>query len=237
MRLDAWLVETGRVSSRSKACDMIKAGKVRVEGRVVTKPSREITTQCVELLEGEGYVSRAAVKLKDFLEAEAVDVNGLEVLDVGSSTGGFVEVLLEKGAKSVTAVDVGTGQLHERLRSDSRIRLHEQTDIREFAPGRTYDLVTCDASFISLRHLLPSMIALAGDRLILLFKPQFEVGVEAKRDRKGVIKEEQVINKALNDFITLASGLGLTLLKSKPSTLPGREGNQELILYFKVNRT
>lgn len=237
MRLDSYLVEKGLVSTRSKASDMIKAGKVAVDGAIVTKPSREISDQRVELLESEGYVSRAAHKLKAFLEDAGLDVTGLDVLDVGSSTGGFVEVLLEKGAASVTAVDVGTDQLHEKLRNDSRVYVREQTDIRDFAPGRTYPLVTCDASFISLHHIVSSMIALAEDRLILLFKPQFEVGAEAKRDKKGVIKEEQVINKALDDFITRAETLGLELIRKENAALAGREGNQELILYFKVKRT
>lgn len=237
MRLDLYLVEMGLVSTRNRAKDMIKAGKVTVDGHPETKAAREITTQKVELLEAEGYVSRAAVKLKDFLVDEALDISGLEVLDVGSSTGGFVEVLLEHGAASVTAVDVGTDQLHEKLRNDPRVIVREQTDIRKFAPGRTYPLITCDASFISLHHILPAMVDLAEDRLILLFKPQFEVGVEAKRDKKGVIKEEQVINKALDDFISRTQTLGLELIKKKNATLPGREGNQELILYFKVKRT
>ena len=237
MRLDTYLVEAGLVSTRSKASDMIKAGKVTVDGEVATKPSREISDQTVTLLEAEGYVSRAAYKLKAFLESEGVDVSGVDVLDVGSSTGGFVEVLLEKGAASVTAVDVGTDQLHERLRHDPKVSVHEQTDIREFAPGRTYPLVTCDASFISLHHIIVPMAALAADRLILLFKPQFEVGSGAKRDKKGVIKEEQVINKALDDFIFRARALGLELIKKEHAALAGREGNQELILYFKVKRT
>lgn len=238
MRLDSYLVEKGLVSTRSKASDMIKAGKVSVDGAVVTKPSREITDQAVKLLESEGYVSRAAHKLKAFLEGSGPDVAGLEVLDVGSSTGGFVEVLLEKGAATVTAVDVGTDQLHEKLRNDPRVQVHEQTDIRDFAPGRTYPLVTCDASFISLHHIIEPMIALAAERLILLFKPQFEVGTAAKRDKKGVIKEEQVINKALDDFIGRAESLGLELITKEHAALAGREGNQELILYFKkVKRT
>ena len=237
MRLDSYLVEAGLVSTRSKASDMVKAGKVAVDGEVTTKPSREISGQTVSLLEDEGYVSRAAYKLKAFLESEGLEVTGLDVLDVGSSTGGFVEVLLEKGAATVTAVDVGTDQLHEKLRNDPRVKVHEQTDIREFAPGRTYPLVTCDASFISLHHIITPMIALAEDRLILLFKPQFEVGSGAKRDKKGVIKEEQVINKALDDFITRAKTLGLELIKKENAALAGREGNQELILYFKVTRT
>lgn len=237
MRLDLFLVEQGLVSTRSKAKDMIQSGKVAVEGKTATKTSMEITSQEVALLEGEGYVSRAARKLKDFLDAESIDVSGLEVLDVGSSTGGFVEVLLAKGAASVTAVDVGTDQLHGKLRSDPRVIVHEQTDIREFSPGRRYPLITCDASFISLGYILDAMVKLASDRLILLFKPQFEVGPGVKRDKKGVIKDEEVINNVMENFIRLCQSAGLELIQKQKSSLPGREGNQEYILFFKVNRT
>ncbi len=235
MRLDHYLVEQGLVSTRTKAGDMIKSGKVAVSGEVCTKPSTTIHDQVVELLEAEGYVSRAAYKLKGFLQSRAIEVTGLDVLDVGSSTGGFVEVLLEAGSGHVTALDVGSDQLHASLRERPEVTVCEQTDIREFDPKKRYDLITCDASFISLHHIIEPMIALANDRMILLFKPQFEVGREAKRDRKGVIKEEEVINNVLKAFIQRLETLGVALLESAPAALAGREGNQEFILYCKVN--
>ena len=234
MRLDQYLVEQGLVSTRSRAGDMIKGGKVTVAGKICTKPSTAIHDQVVGLLEEEGYVSRAAYKLKDFLDSHDIRIEGKRVLDVGSSTGGFVEVLLEAGATSVSAVDVGSNQLHEKLRARPEVSLYEQTDIREFHSPVRFDLVTCDASFISLHHIIESMIALAGGEMVLLFKPQFEVGREAKRDKKGVIKDEQAINNALKGFQNRLESLGVEVIEVLPSSLAGREGNQEFIIYCKV---
>jgi len=235
MRLDCWLVENLLVSTRTKAKDLIKENKVLVDNKITNKPGLEITSQEVKVLEDEPYVSRSAKKLKNFFAAHGFNLKGKTALDIGSSTGGFVQVLLEYGAKRVTAVDVGKDQLHKKLRDDSRVDMHEQTDIRSFETNEKFDIVTCDASFISLNNILDSIKRVSGSDIILLFKPQFEVGVEAKRDKKGVIKEQKIIDEVLEKFIKRCEDIGFRLKEKEKSSVLGREGNQEFILYFKVD--
>ena len=227
MRLDQYMVENGFVDSRTKAQVMIKARKVSVNGKPVTKPSFKINSEKVEMSDEMIYVSRAAHKLKGFLPKLPFTVKGLEALDIGASTGGFTQVLLEEDAKSVTCVDVGQGQLHERLQNDRRITNFEKMDIRDFTRQRQFDLITSDVSFISLHHILPSVDALSKQWIILLFKPQFEVGKDAKRDSHGVVLDEKIIKEAQNDFEAETAALGWRLVYHEPSTLSGKEGNLE----------
>ncbi|WP_366125021.1 SAM-dependent methyltransferase, partial [uncultured Campylobacter sp.] len=143
------------------------------------------------------------------LQKDILNLAGADVLDVGSSTGGFVQILLQRGAKSVTALDVGSSQLSEILRRDPRVIVRENTDIREFASEKKFDLITCDVSFISLNLILKSLTSLAKSALIVLFKPQFEVGAEAKRNKKGVLKDEKAARGARMKFERLCAELGL----------------------------
>ena len=179
------------MDSRTKAQLLIKEGYVAVDGYVVDKPSFKAKEDAkIEIFGETRFVSRAARKLKGFLDVHLVTIEGKRCLDVGASTGGFTQILLERGAKSVTALDVGTSQLHETLRNDERVLSVESTDIREFQSKQPFEVVTCDVSFISLHHILSDLERLANGVLILLFKPQFEVGREAKRDRHGVVTDE-----------------------------------------------
>ncbi len=227
MRLDRYLVEQALAQTRSKAQRLIKEGSVKVDGAVATKASLEIETQKVEVSNPDRYVSRAAHKLKGFLPMVPFAVTGMEALDIGSSTGGFVQVLLEAGAVSVDAVDVGTGQLHPSLRGDPRVRSFERTDIRRFAPGRTYELVTSDVSFISLTHVLEDIDRLASRWIVVLFKPQFEVGREARRDRRGVVTDEKAIERARAHFEAACAARGWRHVADAPAAITGKEGNRE----------
>ena len=227
MRLDQYMFEHGFVDSRSKAQGVIKAGEVSVDGAVVKKPSFRIDGQSVVMSGKKVYVSRAAHKLKGFLPDLPFCVQMLNVLDIGSSTGGFTQVLLEEGAGSVTSVDVGSGQLHYSIKEDKRVVSVENTDIRDFHPGCAYDLVTGDVSFISLLHILDAVDRLSKHWIILLFKPQFEVGREAKRDRHGVVLDKKAIESAKRAFESACDALGWKLIEKRPSSLAGREGNIE----------
>ena len=154
-------------------------------------------------------------------------------MDVGSSTGGFVQILLQCGAKSVTALDVGSSQLSEILRRDPRVIVRENTDIREFASEKEFDLITCDVSFISLNLILKSLASLAKNALIVLFKPQFEVGAEIKRNKKGVLKDEKAVRAARAKFEQLCAELGLAVLHASACKITGKEGNREFFYLLK----
>lgn len=166
-------------------------------------------------------------------QKEVLNLAGADVLDVGSSTGGFVQILLQRGAKSVTALDVGSSQLSEILRRDPRVIVRENTDIREFESEKKFDLVTCDVSFISLNLILKSLARLAKSVLIVLFKPQFEVGAEAKRNKKGVLKDEKAARAARAKFERLCAELGLATLHAGACKITGKEGNREFFYLLK----
>ncbi len=233
LRLDQYLVEHHGIYSRNKAQELIKAGKVSINGKVLTKPAFKVTKETVEVEETDMYVSRAAWKLKGFLPELPFDVQGMEVVDIGASTGGFTQILLEKGAAHVYAVDVGSEQLHPILRKDSRITSIENTDIRDYDPERTFDLLVSDVSFISLLHILDDVDRLAEKWIILLFKPQFEVGREVKRDKHGVVLDKKAIEKAKIRFEDAASLLKWELIAMAPSKLSGKEGNSEFCYCFR----
>ena len=166
-------------------------------------------------------------------QKEALNLAGADVLDVGSSTGGFVQILLQHGAKSVTALDVGSSQLSEILRRDPRVIVRENTDIREFISEKKFDLITCDVSFISLNLILKSLASLAKSALIVLFKPQFEVGAEIKRNKKGVLKDEKAVCAARAKFERLCAELGLAALHASACKITGKEGNREFFYLLK----
>ena len=228
MRLDQYLVERCGLYSRNKAQELVKAGKVRVAGKVVVKPSHKVGEgEPVELEEEGLYVSRAAWKLKGFLPELPFSPEGMEALDIGASTGGFTQVLLEAGAAHVDAVDVGSEQLHPELRNDPRVTSIENMDIRKFEPQKRYDLVVSDVSFISLLNILDDVDRLASQWIILLFKPQFEVGREAKRDRNGVLKDSKAIMSAMLRFEDACMVKGWKRIAMEESKLSGKEGNVE----------
>ena len=380
MRFDLFVANRLNIS-RNKAAELIKSGKILLNGRICSKPSFEVgefdkfdgsdglnldeatgvnlkagknsaeaenqnlceanltdTPQTahykarngeqnlnsngakIELV-GEIYVGRGALKLKSFLAAYPLEVRGKNALDVGSSTGGFVQILLQNGVKSVTALDVGRSQLDESLRADSRVKVAENTDVREFAsgfqnsakdgkfddaeqnlkkqiepnfnPGKSnfaeqdgllneqsepafapsnltqagaktgeanlscvnlapktqsaepdsstpknvapkFDLITCDVSFISLKEILPSIDALAGENcdIILLFKPQFEVGRNAKRNKKGVVTDAKAVREARAKFELATANLGWIMRQTLECEVKGKEGNAEFFYAF-----
>jgi 23S rRNA (cytidine1920-2'-O)/16S rRNA (cytidine1409-2'-O)-methyltransferase len=233
LRLDHYLVEHGLIDSRNKAQQLIKDKKVTVDDKVITKSAYKIDSEVVKVLADDLYVSRAALKLKSFLPLLPFTCKNFQVLDIGSSTGGFTEVLLEEGALHVDAVDVGTDQLHESLKRDARVSSFEQTDIRDFESDKRYDLVTSDVSFISLSHILDDVDRLAQEWIILLFKPQFEVGREVKRDGHGVVKDNKAIGKAMLQFEDSCSIKGWELIAKDEAHIRGKEGNIEYCYCYK----
>ncbi len=235
IRLDQYLVDNNLVDSRNKAQQLIKESKVSVNKKIVQKPSFKVSDELVELDDGHVYVSRAAYKLKNFLPLLPFDIKGMRALDIGASTGGFTEVLLLGGVASVTAVDVGSSQLHEKLRSDPRVSSIENQDIRTFESESRFDLITCDVSFISLQHILKAVDALGSRYMILLFKPQFEVGKDSKRDKHGVVADKKAIGSARMKFEDSCSLMGWNALLAEESSIKGKEGNIEYCYCYEKN--
>ncbi len=233
MRLDIHLTKYYNIQSRNKAQELIKAKKVFVNDKIVTKSSFTVEdNHNIKIDEDEFYVSRAAYKLKYFLEDNNIIVQNCNALDIGSSTGGFTQILLSNNVKSVTCVDVGSNQLHKSLKDDKRIIIKENTDIREFQSILKYDVVTCDVSFISILYIIDDINRLSKDKIIILYKPQFEVGRTVKRDSNGVVQDKEVINICREQFLETTKKLGWKLIVSNQSKLSGKSGNIEELFYF-----
>ncbi len=234
MRLDNFIYKSGLTQSRNKAQELIKSLQVLVGGKVVSKPSFEVDeSNKIEILNPKQYVSRAGYKLKSFIKSQdKFLIKDKSCLDIGSSTGGFVQVLLEEGAKEVVAVDVGSEQLHASLKSSENLEIFEQTDIRDFSYNQKFDIVTCDVSFIGIEQILKDIDRFAKEYIVILFKPQFEVGIGAKRDKKGVVKDNFAIKKAKEKFEAKAQQ-DWDFVYSSDSILKGKEGNIETFYCFK----
>ena len=227
VRLDKALVQLGLVTTRSQAESYIRLGRVKVAGRFITKPGYFVhDLSLVELDQPEQFVSRAGLKLASVADKLAVDFRGKTVLDVGSSTGGFTDYALSRGARRVICVDVGTDQLHPQLRRDARVELHEKTDIRDFATDQSVDIILIDVSFISLREVLPHLAELATrqTQVVAMVKPQFETGNRLKN--RGVIKNDTERRRILHDFEQWAKRYFLLRAKAD-SAVAGARGNQE----------
>jgi len=208
-RIDIWLVNNGYFDSRTKAARAVKEGKVKIDGAQVSKSTLvETDNQQITVENQEGYVSVGAEKLKLVIEHFQIDINGKICLDVGSSTGGFTDYLLQNEVYEVTCVDVGTNQLHPKLRASNKVVLFENTDIRNFypddAPHATYEIIVTDVSFISLSKVLDAILKFcaAGTQLFFLIKPQFEIGKEMIH-KKGIIKNKQQQQEALDRICAL----------------------------------
>jgi 23S rRNA (cytidine1920-2'-O)/16S rRNA (cytidine1409-2'-O)-methyltransferase len=233
-RVDVALVEAGLVESRQKAQALILAGKVRVAGETVREPARTVAVGSIELVESPRYVSRGGEKLAPALDAFGVDPAGRVCADLGASTGGFTDVLLQRGAARVYAVDVGRGLIHERLRKDPRVVLMERVNARDLPPfPEPVTLVTADLSFIGLEKVLPRLRRAAPDLrdLVALFKPQFEVG-PAEVGRGGVVREPEVVERALARFVAWAVAEGWRVRNRLASPVKGPAGNQEVFLHL-----
>ena len=230
MRLDEYLFEKGYVTSRNKAKELIKEKKVKVNGKTVTKPSLKVDNPDIEIMQ-KVYVSRAAWKLKNYLDKYNISFENKSIIDVGSSTGGFSEVALEKGAKKVVCVDVGNNQLHSKIRQNPKVEVYENTDIRDFEYESKFDILVSDVSFISLLKIFDKLSFLS-DEMILLFKPQFEVGKDVKRDKRGVVIDKEAIDKARENFENYISKK-FEILRSEESSVKGKEGNIEYIYHLR----
>jgi len=240
LRLDQVLVERGLSESREKAKRAVMAGQVRVNGQLAHKPSDAVReSDAIELSGGEKFVSRGGHKLEHALEHFSVDVSGFAAIDLGASTGGFTDCLLQRGAAKVYAVDVGQGQLAWKLRNDARVVVLEKTNARtltasQFPPPFTpADLVVIDCSFISLRKILPAAIALVKPfgKIVALIKPQFEAGKEEADRGAGVISDPAVHSRVLDELGRfVAEQPGVTWRGVVTSPLLGPAGNKEFLV-------
>lgn len=235
MRLDLLLVRRGLCSGRERAKEEIRAGRVLVEGKSETRPSREVAEDADLRLEGEylRYVSRGGWKLEKALDAFGVRPEGKICADCGASTGGFTDCLLQHGAKRVYAMDVGSGQLSPKLRADPRVVSMENFNVREMKPSdlpETPELAVIDVSFISLRLILPAVTAvLSGDgEIVCLIKPQFEAG-RARVGKKGVVRDRSVHRQVLEELFLFFPTLGLYPADLCWSPIRGPEGNVEYL--------
>jgi 23S rRNA (cytidine1920-2'-O)/16S rRNA (cytidine1409-2'-O)-methyltransferase len=237
-RADQLLVEQGLAESRAKAQALILAGRVSCAGRRVDKPGEQLAADAVLELKGRDHpwVSRGGIKLAHALDHFQISVEGKSALDIGASTGGFTDVLISRGAKRVHAVDVGHGQLAWRLRQDPRVIVHERLNARYLTRAHIdehVDVITCDASFISLAAVLPAPLTLAADRaeLVALVKPQFEAGRE-QVGKRGVVRDAVVQHEICEHAaVWIAAQPGWTVVGIVDSPILGPAGNREFLLY------
>jgi len=241
VRADQLLVTKGLAPSRAKAQALILAGKVYVAQNRVDKAGAMLADDAAIEVRGEDhpYVSRGGVKLAGALDAFAVDPRGLRCVDLGASTGGFTDCLLQRGAAHVAAVDVGYGQLAHSLRTDARVLVLERTNAKTLEAetvGGAADLVVVDASFIGLGKLLPAIarIMKSGGELVALVKPQFEVGREEAARSRGVVKDPTVRGRAIESVVEEVRDAGFEVLGTTDSTLPGPKGNVEAFVHARL---
>ena len=228
IRLDNLLVDRKMVESRSQAESYIKLGKVAVDGIKRTKPGFFVDVNSeLKILQQVQYVSRAGLKLESVAKKMRIDFRNKTVLDVGSSTGGFTDYSLKNGANKVIAVDVGTDQLHPKLRLNKKVELHEKTDIRNFKTDQKIDVVVIDVSFISIKEILPSIVNLSdkNTKIVAMVKPQFEAGRNGTVN--GVVKNNSYRRKILQDFENWCRSNNLYIENKRDSEVKGTKGNQE----------
>lgn len=236
-RLDVWLAEAGLAESREKAQALVMAGRVTVDGQKAVKPGTRVKNGAEVVVEpGPAHVGRGALKLAGALDALGVSPAGRVAVDVGASTGGFTETLLERGALRVYAVDVGRGQLHERLGQDPRVVVRDRVNARTLSPQvvpEPCSLAVMDVSFISVRKILPALLSVLapGAEAVVLVKPQFEVG-RFQVGRGGVVRDGALHLQALRDVAGEAQRLGYAVRGACPSPVPGAEGNREFFLHL-----
>ena len=234
-RLDTLIAERGLTESRNKAQRLIRAGEVRVDGQIVDKPSTQVPDDAkITLKSKPPFVSRGGKKLAAALERFNLDVTDEVAADVGASTGGFTDCLLQNGAQRVYAIDSGYGQLHWKLRNDPRVIVMERTNARYLAElPEPIDLVTVDVSFISLNLILPNAVSwLKPDgQMVALIKPQFEAGPK-NVEKGGVVRDPEVHRQVLRDVLAAAAELDLGLQGLMPSPLRGPAGNVEFLAWW-----
>jgi len=244
-RIDKLLVEQGLADSRTRAAAMVMAGIVMVGEKKAEKASDKFETSATIRLKGASidlkYVGRGGLKLEAALRELQIDVTGLVCVDIGSSTGGFTDCLLQHGARRVVSLDSGTNQLVWSLRNDERVEVREQTNARDLVPDdfdSLFDVAVMDVSFISVTKIIPAILPLlVGDgRLVVLIKPQFEVG-RGEVGKGGIVRDSEKHERVVNEINAFATGLGLTIQGVIDSPILGAQGNKEfLALYAKGNR-
>jgi 23S rRNA (cytidine1920-2'-O)/16S rRNA (cytidine1409-2'-O)-methyltransferase len=242
-RLDALLIERGLAASRERARALILAGQVRVNGTAVTKAGTAVDAAAIITLDSPDhpYVGRGGLKLAHALDVFGVTVEGRTALDIGASTGGFTDVLLQRGATLVVALDVGHGQLDWKLRNDPRVVVRERINARALAAdqlpdaARPVQIVTVDVSFISLRHILPVLPPLVSSDVdvIALVKPQFEAG-RSEVGKGGIVRDEAVQARVVDEVAAAAHALGLSRAGLTESPITGMEGNREFLLHLRL---
>ena len=238
VRLDQLVVDRGLAPSRERARALLLAAQVTVDGEVVTKAGTQVDEDADVALAAPDhpYVGRGGLKLAHALDTFGIEVKGREALDIGASTGGFTDVLLQRGAARIVALDVGHGQIDWKLRHDPRVVVIEHFNARHLSladlPGPA-DVVTIDVSFISLRQILPVVPPLLrpGADIVALVKPQFEAG--RSEVRKGVIRDVSVHERVMQEVVDSAAAVGLTPVASTPSPITGQKGNVEFFIHFR----
>jgi 23S rRNA (cytidine1920-2'-O)/16S rRNA (cytidine1409-2'-O)-methyltransferase len=240
VRLDVLTADLGKAASRERARALILAGRVRVDGVIVHKAGAGVSPDArIEIVEPDfPWVGRGGVKLAHALDAFGIDVSGREALDIGASTGGFTDVLLQRGARRVVALDVGHGQLDWRLREDPRVIVIERRNARELEPAwlpAPADVVTVDVSFISLRLILPVLppIVAPGADIVVLVKPQFEAGRDEVK-RGGLVRDPAVHDAVIARVAESAGACGLRRVAMTPSPITGATGNREFLMHIRV---
>lgn len=240
-RIDLLLVARGLAPTREKAQAMILSGAVSVDGRRVDKAGQPVNETAAVAVEGppHPYVSRGGVKLAAALDAFQIDPAGLICLDVGASTGGFTDCLLQRGAARVYAVDVGYGQIDSKLRGDPRVILREKVNARYLSSEHVPEpvaLAVVDVSFISTRLVLPAVVPLVADggAVLVLVKPQFEAS-RAEVGKGGIVRSEEVRGRVVSEIAEFGRSLGLDPIGSIPSPIRGAHGNEEFLLGFRVD--
>jgi 23S rRNA (cytidine1920-2'-O)/16S rRNA (cytidine1409-2'-O)-methyltransferase len=240
-RIDKLLADRGFAESRSKAQAMIMAGVVLVDEKRVEKPSETYEAEASIRIKGDSpesrYVGRGGLKLEAALKEFEIDVTGYSCLDVGSSTGGFTDCLLQHEAASVVAIDVGTNQLAWKLRTDPRVEVRENVNARDLKPGDfsgRFDLIVMDVSFISVTKIIPALFDLLGPdgRMIILIKPQFEVG-KNEVGKGGIVRDADAQARVVDEINAFAASSGFDVVGTIESPITGAEGNREFLGYYR----
>ncbi len=237
-RIDSLVFERGLVESRARAVALIMAGKVIVNGQMVDKPGAQISLESViTLKESLPFVGRGGVKLSGALDGFGVDVSGAVCMDVGSSTGGFTDCLLQRGAAFVYAVDVGKGLMDARIASDDRVRLLEHRNIRYMERSEidgSVDIAVIDVSFISLEKVLPKVVEFvrSGGTIVALIKPQFEVG-KGEVGKGGIVKDPEKHRATVEKIRRFSESIGLSVTGNMESPITGAKGNREFWILLK----
>ncbi len=231
MRLDIYLVEHKLFESREKASYAIKNSGITVDGKIINKPSFDIDNQKVEIVNNVNpFVSRGGFKLDHAIKFFNLEFNKKVVLDIGASTGGFTDVALQNNAKKVVCVDVGSNQLHDKIKTNDKVEFYENLNILDFQTKEQFDYLVMDVSFVSIKTIIPSLIKFFSENttLVALIKPQYEVG--KVKIKNGVVKDKKIQENIVIDIINFINDIGLNVVGLTPSPITGKMGNKEYLI-------